>query len=61
MDAGAFQKACAERGLWPAARSADPGTVVLADGFSCRTQLAAGRTGREGVHLAQLLAELTDD
>jgi Fe-S oxidoreductase len=53
--------ACAERGLWPAARSADPETVVLADGFSCRTQLAAGRTGREGVHLAQLLAELTDD
>ena len=52
--------ACAERGLWPAARSADPDTVVLADGFSCRTQLAAGRTGREGVHLAQLLAELTD-
>ncbi|HEY1324245.1 MAG TPA: hypothetical protein VGF32_28570 [Streptosporangiaceae bacterium] len=51
--------ACAERGLWPAARSAGPDTVVLADGFSCRTQLAAGRTGREGVHLAQLLAELT--
>jgi Fe-S oxidoreductase len=53
--------ACAERGLWPAARSADPDTVLLADGFSCRTQLAAGRTGREGVHLAQLLAELTAD
>jgi FAD/FMN-containing dehydrogenase/Fe-S oxidoreductase len=52
--------ACAERGLWPAARSADPGTVVLADGFSCRTQLAAGRTGRQGLHLAQLLAQLTD-
>jgi FAD/FMN-containing dehydrogenase/Fe-S oxidoreductase len=51
--------ACAERGLWPAARSADPDTALLADGFSCRTQLAAGRTGREGVHLAQLLAELT--
>jgi FAD/FMN-containing dehydrogenase/Fe-S oxidoreductase len=51
--------ACAERGLWPAARQADPGTVVLADGFSCRTQLAAGRTGREGTHLAQLLARLT--
>jgi Fe-S oxidoreductase len=51
--------ACAEHGLWSAARSADPDTVVLADGFSCRTQLAAGRTGREGVHLAQLLAELT--
>jgi FAD/FMN-containing dehydrogenase/Fe-S oxidoreductase len=51
--------ACAERGLWPAARHADPDTTILADGFSCRTQLAAGRTGREGLHLAQLLARLT--
>jgi FAD/FMN-containing dehydrogenase/Fe-S oxidoreductase len=51
--------ACAESGLWPAARDADPDTVLLADGFSCRTQLAAGRTGREGVHLAQLLDRLT--
>jgi Fe-S oxidoreductase len=51
--------ACAERGLWPAARQAGPDTVVLADGFSCRTQLAAGRTGREGWHLAQLLARVT--
>jgi hypothetical protein len=33
--------------------------VVLADGFSCRTQLAAGRTGRQGLHLAQLLAQVT--
>ncbi|MBV9094456.1 MAG: FAD-binding oxidoreductase [Streptosporangiaceae bacterium] len=51
--------ACAERGLWPAARAADPRTVVLADGFSCRTQLAAGRTGRQGWHLAQLLDQIT--
>ena len=28
---------------------------MLADGFSCRTQLAVGRTGREGWHLAQFL------
>jgi FAD/FMN-containing dehydrogenase/Fe-S oxidoreductase len=53
--------ACAERGLWPAARAADRQTAILADGFSCRTQLAAGRTGREGLHLAQLLAQLTAD
>jgi FAD/FMN-containing dehydrogenase/Fe-S oxidoreductase len=53
--------ACAERGLWPAARAADRQTAILADGFSCRTQLAAGRTGREGLHLAQLLARLTAD
>jgi Fe-S oxidoreductase len=51
--------ACAERGLWPAARQADAGTAILADGFSCRTQLAAGGTGREALHLAQLLAQLT--
>ncbi len=46
--------------LWPAARNAGPDTVVLADGFSCRTQLAAGHTGREGWHLAQLLARVTE-
>ncbi len=50
--------ACAERGLWPAARDADSGTVLLTDGFSCRIQLAAGKTGREGLHLAQLLDHL---
>ncbi len=48
--------ACAERGLWPAVRDADPGTAILADGFSCRTQIQAGHLGREGIHLAQLLA-----
>ena len=53
--------ACAERGLWPAARQAGPDTAILADGFSCRTQLAAGRTGREGLHLAQLLARVTPE
>ncbi len=51
--------ACAERGLWPAAREADDATVILADGFSCRTQLAAGHTGRQALHLAQLLDHLT--
>jgi Fe-S oxidoreductase len=48
--------ACAEHGLFPAVRDADPGTAILADGFSCRTQIEAGHLGREGVHLAQLLA-----
>ena len=48
---------CAERGLWPAITGAAPGTAVLADGFSCRTQIDAGNLGRRGVHLAQLLAE----
>jgi len=52
--------ACAERGLWPAVRDAAPGTAVLADGFSCRTQIEAGRVGGTGIHLAQLLAQLLD-
>jgi Fe-S oxidoreductase len=47
--------AVAEQQLLPAVRSAGPGTVVLADGFSCRTQVA-DLTQRHGRHLAQLLA-----
>jgi FAD/FMN-containing dehydrogenase/Fe-S oxidoreductase len=48
--------ACAENGLWPAVRDAREDTAILADGFSCRTQIQAGHLGREGIHLAQLLA-----
>jgi FAD/FMN-containing dehydrogenase/Fe-S oxidoreductase len=52
--------ACAQHGLWPAVRDARPETAVLADGFSCRTQIQAGHLGREGMHLAELLAELLE-
>jgi Fe-S oxidoreductase len=47
--------AIAEHRLLPAVRGAGPDTVVLADGFSCRTQLDA-LAGRRGMHLAELLA-----
>ncbi len=47
--------ACAERVLLPAVRAAEPDVDVLADGFSCRTQLRQAGT-REPVHLAQLAA-----
>ncbi len=51
----AVSMACAERVLLPAVRAADDAVAVLADGFSCRTQLRqAGE--REPVHLAQLAA-----
>jgi FAD/FMN-containing dehydrogenase/Fe-S oxidoreductase len=53
--------ACARDGLWPAVSAADDGTAVLADGFSCRTQIAAGQLGRQGIHLAQLLAGMLGD
>ena len=46
----------AEHALLPAVRDAGPDAVVLADGFSCRTQLDQ-LAGRPAVHLAQLLAE----
>jgi Fe-S oxidoreductase len=47
---------CAERVLLPKVRAADQDTVVLADGFSCRTQIHELAGGREAVHLAELLA-----
>ncbi|HET8581974.1 MAG TPA: FAD-binding and (Fe-S)-binding domain-containing protein [Jatrophihabitans sp.] len=47
---------CAESVLLPALRSSDPDVVVLADGFSCRTQIhELDSGGREAVHLAELL------
>jgi Fe-S oxidoreductase len=48
-------RAVAETALLPAVRSAPPDSVVLADGFSCRTQLDQLADVRS-VHLAQLLA-----
>ncbi|MCF6385488.1 FAD-binding oxidoreductase [Mycobacterium sp. MBM] len=45
-----------ERVLLPAVRAATADTSVVADGFSCRTQIAQG-TDRRAVHLAELLAE----
>jgi FAD/FMN-containing dehydrogenase/Fe-S oxidoreductase len=48
--------AVAEQSLLPAVRSADAATTVLADGFSCRTQLEQ-LSARRGIHLAQLLAD----
>ncbi|GGV52001.1 oxidoreductase [Streptomyces griseoflavus] len=52
--------ACAEDQLLPAVREAPAEAVVLADGFSCRTQLdhLAGVRGR---HLAEVLAAALDD
>ncbi|GAA1868497.1 FAD-binding and (Fe-S)-binding domain-containing protein [Pseudonocardia ailaonensis] len=47
--------AAAERVLLPAVRAAAPDVEVLADGFSCRTQLRQAGT-REPVHLATLAA-----
>ncbi len=50
-------EACAEQVMLPRLRDADGTTTVLADGFSCRTQIhELDSGGREGIHLAELLA-----
>jgi Fe-S oxidoreductase len=47
--------AVGERVLLPAVRQAAEDTVLVADGFSCRTQIEAG-TGRRALHTAEALA-----
>ncbi len=48
--------AVAEQQLLPAVRAAAPESTILADGYSCRTQLA-DLTDRRGRHLAELFAD----
>jgi Fe-S oxidoreductase len=48
-------QACGERVILPAVRAAPDDTVLIADGFSCREQIAQG-TGRRPLHLAQVLS-----
>ncbi|MEU2928206.1 FAD-linked oxidase C-terminal domain-containing protein [Streptomyces sp. NPDC007251] len=52
--------AVAEQGVLPAVRGAAPDSLVLADGFSCRTQIEEGGTGRRALHLAEVLALALD-
>lgn len=47
--------ACAEQELLPAVEAAGRDSLVLADGFSCRTQLEQ-TTGTRAIHVAELLA-----
>ncbi len=56
FEAGHYEvsQAAGERVLLPAVRAAGRDTAVLADGFSCRTQIVQG-TGRGAQHLAELL------
>ena len=47
---------CADDKLLAALRAADPATAVLADGFSCRTQIRQLCAERAPMHTVQLLA-----
>jgi hypothetical protein len=46
---------CGEQALLPAVRSTDPNTVIVADGFSCKTQIEQAGTGRGALHVAQVM------
>jgi Fe-S oxidoreductase len=49
-----------ESGVLPAVRQTAPDALVLADGFSGRTQIEQGGTGRGALHLAEALALALD-
>jgi Fe-S oxidoreductase len=47
--------ACAERVLLPAVRDLGPQTLLVASGFSCRSQIEQLGPGRKALHVAQAL------
>ena len=49
-----ISQAIGELELLPAVRQAPPDWLIIADGFSCREQIAQG-TGRHALHLAEVL------
>ncbi len=46
--------AVGEQALLPAVREDPDDTIVVADGFSCRTQIEHG-TGRRAMHFAEVI------
>jgi FAD/FMN-containing dehydrogenase/Fe-S oxidoreductase len=47
--------ACGERVLLPKVREASTETLIVSDGFSCRSQIEQGDTGRRGLHVAEVI------
>ena len=46
---------CGEEALLPAVREADASTAVVANGFSCKTQVEQTVDGRRAMHLAEII------
>src|SRR5204862_993706 len=44
-----------EHSLLPKVREAPRETLVVADGFSCKTQIEQARTGRRALHVAEVI------
>lgn len=62
FERGKYQisKACGERALLPAVREQPRDALILADGFSCRTQIEQG-TERRALHLSEVLKLALDE
>lgn len=56
----ALSQQVGERELLPAVRRCSAETIILANGFSCRTQIQQG-TGRRAQHLAEVLAAAIEE
>ncbi|MDP8960193.1 MAG: heterodisulfide reductase-related iron-sulfur binding cluster, partial [Actinomycetota bacterium] len=52
--------ACGERKLLPAVRDAGESTFIIANGFSCRTQIEHLQATRRALHLAEVIAIAKD-
>ena len=46
---------CGEQALLPAVRNASKDTLIVANGFSCKTQIEQAGTGRHPLHLGQVI------
>jgi|tagenome__1003787_1003787.scaffolds.fasta_scaffold20985965_3 FAD/FMN-containing dehydrogenase/Fe-S oxidoreductase len=51
---------CGEQGLLPKVRSLPLDHLVIANGFSCKTQIEQGDTGRRALHVAQVMKMALD-
>lgn len=47
---------CGEIGWLPTARNASKSTLLVANGFSCKTQLEQSGAGREALHVAEVMS-----
>ncbi|WP_268221232.1 FAD-binding and (Fe-S)-binding domain-containing protein [Streptomyces sp. EMB24] len=46
---------CGEQALLPAVRETDDDCLVVADGFSCKTQIKDAGTGQQALHVAEVM------
>jgi hypothetical protein len=46
---------CGEIGFLPAVRSAEPSSLIIANGFSCKTQLEQSGIDRRALHVAEVM------